>query len=89
MKKRTATLEEISELFDYEKRWINRLSKEQGLPRLARGKYDLLEVCRADETKAERNPREIFLVGLPIDTVEAAIGTSRRLGLCPDRSTYA
>lgn len=40
------TLEEISDLFLLEPRWINRLAKDHGLPREGRGQYDLIKVVR-------------------------------------------
>jgi len=40
------SLEEISDLFLLEPRWINRLAKDQGLPREGRGQYDLIKVVR-------------------------------------------
>lgn len=46
MRRNRRSLEEISDLFLLEPRWINRLAKEHGLPREGRGQYDLIKVVR-------------------------------------------
>lgn len=49
------SLNEIALLFKKEPRWINRLSKEKGLPKDARGAYDLIKVIHwlVDEHEKE------------------------------------
>ena len=40
------TVGEIADLLRRDERWINKLAKEKGLPRLARGRYELKSVVR-------------------------------------------
>ena len=67
MKYRTLTVSEVARLFRVTERWINRLSKEQGFPKKAKGKYEL-EACVhwfidhiRQETKGSKRSTESLL----------------------------
>lgn len=53
------TVEEVSDLFLCDPRWINRLAKDYGLPREGRGQYDLIKVVRWYVTFLKRQMEEL------------------------------
>jgi phage terminase Nu1 subunit (DNA packaging protein) len=76
-RKNERTLEEIAELFGKEPRWINRLTKEKGFPRLKRGVYDLVECVQWQVDDLERRMEEIRTGGEKMQDVELRIAKAK------------
>jgi len=76
-RKNERTVEDIAELFQKDVRWINRLTKEKGFPKLKRGVYDLVACTQWFIGDLERRIEELRTGGEKMQDVELRIAKAK------------